>query len=75
MLVQVSGEVIGMTAMLPGALGLSQTSLVAGSDVGELKTDHPIEQRLDFVTLGDPTPEMRKVIDATRKVMGKVASK
>jgi phosphate transport system substrate-binding protein len=75
MLVQVSGEVIAMTAMLPGALGLSQTSLVAGSEVGELKTEHPIEQRLDFVTLGDPTPEMRKVINATRKVMGKVASK
>ena len=75
MLVQLSDEVIKMTAMLPGALGLSQMSLVTGPDVGELKTDHPIEQRLDLVTLGEPTSEMRKVIDAARNIMSTVAAK
>jgi phosphate transport system substrate-binding protein len=74
-LVQVSAEVLTITAMLPGALGLSQSSLVNSADVGELKTGHPIEQRLDLVTLGDPTLEMRKVIDAARNVMSTVASK
>jgi hypothetical protein len=39
------------------------------SNVRELKIDHPIEQRLDLVTLGDPTPEMRKVIDAARHIV------
>lgn len=75
MLVQASAQVIRMTAMLPGALGMSQSSLVTGSNVGELKTDHPIEQRLDLVTLGDPTPEMRKVIDAASNIMSTVASR
>jgi phosphate transport system substrate-binding protein len=73
-LVQASAAVINMTAMLNGALGLSQSSLVTGSEVGELKIDHPIEQRLDLVTLGAPTTEMRKVIDAARNVMNTVAS-
>jgi len=75
MLVEASAGVIKVTAALPGALGLSQISLVTGSDVGELKIDHPIEQRLDLVTLDDPTPEMRKVIDAARNIMSKYASK
>jgi phosphate transport system substrate-binding protein len=75
MLVQASPEVIKMTAMIPGALGLSQLSMVSSSDLIELKTDRPIEQHLDLVTLGDPTPEMRKVIDAARDIMSKAASK
>jgi phosphate transport system substrate-binding protein len=70
-LVQVSSEVIKITEMLPGALGLSQLSIVTNSDALELKTEHPVEQRLNLVTLGDPTPEMRKVIAAARDVVGK----
>ena len=67
--VQISSQVIKVTEQLPGALGLSQLSIVAKSTARELKTDHAIVQRLALVTLGDPTPAMRQVIDATRKVM------
>src|SRR5271154_2915567 len=73
MLVQLSSQVIKMTEQLPEALGLSQLSLVTNSNAIELKTDHPVEQHLDLVTLGDPTTEMRKVIDAARDIMSKVS--
>jgi phosphate transport system substrate-binding protein len=73
MLVQLSSQVIKMTEQLPEALGLSQLSLVTNSNAIELKTDHPVEQHLDLVTLGDPTAEMRKVIDAARDIMSKVS--
>src|SRR5579863_307453 len=68
-LVQISSQVIKVTEQLPDALGLSQLGIVAKSDTHELKTEHPILQRLAFVTLGDPTPAMLRVIDAARKVM------
>ncbi len=67
--VQISSQVIKVTEQLPGALGLSQLSIVANSTAHELKTEHPIVQRLALVTLGDPTPAMRRVIEAARKVM------
>jgi len=67
--VQISSQVIKVTEQLPGALGLSQLSIVAHSTAHELKTEHPIVQRLALVTLGDPTPAMRRVIEAVRKVM------
>jgi phosphate transport system substrate-binding protein len=75
LLVQISSQVIKMTELMPEALGLSQLGIVTNSDAVELKTELPIEQHLDFVTLGDPTPEMRKVIDATRNIMTKVSEK
>lgn len=67
--VQISSQVIKVTEQLPGALGLSQLSIVAKSTTHELKTGHPIVQRLALVTLGDPSPTMLKVIDAMRKIM------
>ena len=67
--VQISSQVIKVTEQLPEALGLSQLSIVAKSTAHELKTDHPIVQRLALVTLGDPTPIMRRVIEAAHKVM------
>ena len=72
-LVQGSSQVIHITEIMPGALGLSQQGIVTKSDAVELRTEHPIEQHLDLVTLGDPTAEMRKVIDAVRQVMNEVS--
>jgi phosphate transport system substrate-binding protein len=66
--VQISSQVIKVVEQVPEALGLSQLSLVIKFNTGELKTDHPVEQHLDLVTLGDPTPEMRKVIDAAHNI-------
>jgi phosphate transport system substrate-binding protein len=68
-LVQISSQVIKVTEQLPGALGLSQLSIVTRSTAHELKTERPIVQRLVLVTLGDPTPLVRRVIEAAHKVM------
>jgi phosphate transport system substrate-binding protein len=66
--VQISSQVVKVVEQLPEALGLSQLNIVIKSNTWELEIDRPIEQHLDLVTLGDPTPEMRKVIDAARHI-------
>jgi phosphate transport system substrate-binding protein len=72
-LVQISSQVVKITEQLPEALGLSQLSIVTNSNAMELKTEQPVEQHLDLVTLGGPTLGMRKVIDAARDIMSKVS--
>jgi phosphate transport system substrate-binding protein len=74
-LVQISSQVVKITEQLAEALGLSQLSIVMNSNTLELKTEHPVEQHLDLVTLGEPTPEMRKVIVAARDIMSKVSER
>jgi len=66
--VQISSQVVKIVEEFPPALGLSQLSIVANSNTVELKLDHPVEQHLNLVTFGEPTPEMRKVIDAARLI-------
>jgi ABC-type phosphate transport system substrate-binding protein len=66
--VTTSAQVVKVVEQLPEALGLAQRNIAMQSNVRELKTDHPVVQELSLVTLGDPTPEMRKVIDATRNI-------
>jgi phosphate transport system substrate-binding protein len=72
-LVQISSQVVKITEITPAALGLSQLSIVKNANVRELKTDHAVEQHLALVTLGDPTPEMRKIINAARAAMNKAS--
>jgi phosphate transport system substrate-binding protein len=67
-LVQISSQVVKVVEQLPEALGLSQLSIVAKSKTDELKLDRVVEQHLDLVTLGDPNPEMLKVIEATKSI-------
>jgi phosphate transport system substrate-binding protein len=67
-LVQISSQVVKVVEQLPEALGLSQLSIVTNSGTRELTIDHPIEQHLNLVTLGSPTPEMRKVINAAHHI-------
>jgi 16S rRNA G966 N2-methylase RsmD len=66
-LVQISSQVVKIVSQLPEALGLSQLTIVRNSNAVELKLDRPVQQYLDLVTLGDPTPEMMKVIEAARR--------
>jgi hypothetical protein len=54
-----------------GAVGFAQLALVRARNLPELATDKPIEQTLSYVTLGDPTPVMRDVIEATRRIAEK----
>jgi phosphate transport system substrate-binding protein len=51
-----------------GALGFAQLALVRQRGIPELVTDKPLQQTLSLVTLGNPTPAMQAVIDATRLV-------
>lgn len=67
-LVQISSQVVKVVAQLPEALGLSQLSILRNSNAAELTLDRPVEQHLNLVTLGDPTPEMMKVIEAARRI-------
>jgi len=64
----ISSQVVKVVEQLPEALGLAQRAIVMNSSARELEIDRPVEQRLNLVTLGDPTPEMRKVIDAARHI-------
>jgi phosphate transport system substrate-binding protein len=73
-LVQISSQVVKVVAQLPEALGLSQLTILRNSNVAELTLDHPVEQHLNLVTLGDPTPEMMKVIDAARRIEKRATS-
>jgi phosphate transport system substrate-binding protein len=67
-LVQISSQVVKVVEQLPEALGLSQLSIVARSNTAELKLDHTVEQHLDLITLGEPTPEMSKVIKSAYQI-------
>jgi len=52
----------------PGAIGFAQLVLVKQRGIPEIMLDKPLEQILTLVTVGDPTPAMRAVIDAIRSV-------
>jgi phosphate transport system substrate-binding protein len=67
-LVQISSQVVKVVEQLPEGLGLSQLSIVKNSQAVELQLDRPVEQHLDLVTFGNPTPDMVKVIKAARGI-------
>jgi len=73
--VQISSQVVKIVEQLPGALGLSQLNIVKDSRTAELKIDFPIEQQLNLVTLGSPTPEILKVINVTRNIASTVVDR
>ena len=70
--VQISSQVVKIVLQLPGALGLAQAGIVRRAEAPELALDEPIDQRLSLVVLGEPTPEMKSVIDAVSDVAAKV---
>jgi phosphate transport system substrate-binding protein len=55
----------------PGAIGFAQLALVKQRGLIEVTTEAPLEQTLSLVTFGDPTPAMKAVIDAARKIAEK----
>ena len=66
--VQTGSQVPKVVAQEPGAIGLAQLALVRQQNLPELVTDHLVEQQLNLVTFGEPTPAMRAVIDAARSI-------
>lgn len=61
-------HVLTVVAQDPGALGVTQLRLLRKAGLPELSTDAPIEQRLYLVTRGDPSPAVKRMIDAVRIV-------
>ena len=55
-----------------GAIGFAQLALTRQKGLPELATEQPIEQTLSIITLGDPTPAMNDVIQATRRIAEKI---
>ncbi len=55
----------------PGAMGFAQLALTKQKNLPELVTETPIEQTLSFITHGAPTPAVKDVIEATRRVAEK----
>jgi phosphate transport system substrate-binding protein len=55
----------------PSILGFAQLSLVKQRGIPEIATDRQIQTTLSLVTLGEPTPVMRSVIDTARRIAEK----
>lgn len=62
-------QLVQIVEQEPNSLGFAQLGLARQKGLPELVTDHPIEQTLSLITLGDPTPAMRSVIDAARQAV------
>jgi phosphate transport system substrate-binding protein len=61
-------QLVQVVEQEPGALGFAQVALAKQRGTPEIALDKPLEQFLVLVTAGEPTPAMRAVIDATRRV-------
>ncbi len=55
----------------PGVLGFAQLPLVKQRGLPEIETDRPLQTTLSLVTLDEPTPAMRAVIEAARRIVSK----
>ena len=62
-------HVVEAVAQLPGAIGVAQTGLASKANVNILDTGKPIAQTLAFVTIGEPEPKIRAVIEATQTLI------
>jgi phosphate transport system substrate-binding protein len=63
--VKAATQVVRVVAQERNALGLAQLSLAVKSGLPEIVTDTRVEQVLSFVTLGEPPPALKAVIEAT----------
>jgi ABC-type phosphate transport system substrate-binding protein len=64
-------QLIQVVEQTPNAMGFAQLSLARQKGLPELVTDKPVEQTLSLITLGEPTPAMKAVIDAARRAVEK----
>jgi ABC-type phosphate transport system substrate-binding protein len=59
-------QLIGIAEQEPNAMGMAQLSLAQQKGLPEIVTERPVEQTLSLITLGEPTPALKSVIDAAR---------
>ena len=67
--VRISSQVAKVVEQEPGALGLTQEKNVPGHNIVVLATEQIVEQKLAYVTLDQPSPAAKSVIDATRVIL------
>jgi phosphate transport system substrate-binding protein len=67
--VRISSQVAKVVEQEPGALGLTQEKNLPGHNIVVLTTEQTVEQQLAYVTLGQPSPAAKSVIDATRVIL------
>jgi phosphate transport system substrate-binding protein len=61
-------QVANMVQDDPGALGLAQLGVLRQHRLPELATGRPVEQQLNLVSVDEPSPAMKAVIEATRLI-------
>ncbi|MDJ0823135.1 MAG: substrate-binding domain-containing protein [Paracoccaceae bacterium] len=59
-------QVPTVVSQLPPGLGIAAKSAAAAANVVGIETESPVSQPLILVTLGEPSPEAQRVIDAAR---------
>jgi phosphate transport system substrate-binding protein len=64
-------QLVQVVEQEPGALGFAQLGLARERGIPEIATDRPLQTTLSLVTLGEPTPAMRSVIEAARRIVNK----
>jgi phosphate transport system substrate-binding protein len=67
--VRISSQVAKVVEQEPGALGLTQQKNVPGHNIVELATEPTVQQELSYVTLDQPPPAIKSVIDATQRIL------
>lgn len=65
--VQHASQVVKVVEQEPTALGIAQLAALRSANLPELATNDVIEQQLNLVTVGEPTPDMMQVIEAARR--------
>ena len=61
-------QLVQVVEQEPGIIGFAQLALAQQRGLRELTTERTIQQSLSLVTLGDPSPAMKAVIEAARDV-------
>jgi phosphate transport system substrate-binding protein len=64
---RIGSQILTVVAQEPGAIGLSQSTLVQERHATELLVDPPIEQVLSLVSLGDPPDHVVALVEAMRR--------
>jgi phosphate transport system substrate-binding protein len=61
-------QLVQAIGQFPDVVGFAQLSLVKRRNLPEIATDKPLQTTLSLVTLDEPTPAVRAVIDAAHKL-------
>ncbi len=66
-----ANHVLKVVSQEPGALGIAQLGLIRRAKLPEIVTDRVVEQPLSFVTLGEPSPGVARLIAITRDIVAR----